>query len=348
MRETRTVPLLTLTSRMCTMRELRSSRVSSFLDQISPGRQPRRGAESARSQTLETSAGTERASELLERVVAPPPMTRVGVWPVHNPEPLTERLVRYGEGVRRRVGTIVGHGGLPRHRAHRKLWEWAVIVLGVEDAGLLGPQRRGLGFAVGQEPLPAYFGNLGVEVVATDMPVADDRSSWAETGQHAASLESLAWPHLSSSAWKASVSFRGVDMTRIPGDLDGFDFCWSSCAFEHLGDLATGLEFVERSLDCLRPGGWAFHTTEYNLSSNEDTIESGDSVIYRRRDIEALAARLHDAGHEVFATFVVGTEFEDRYVDPVPWIGSVHLRLDIGGYASTSYLLAIRKSTVRP
>ena len=36
------------------------------------------------------------------------------------------------------------------------------------------------------------------------------------------------------------VTFRPVDMTAIPDDLAGFDFCWSSCALEHLGSLAAG------------------------------------------------------------------------------------------------------------
>ena len=43
------------------------------------------------------------------------------------------------------------------------------------------------------------------------------------------------------------------------------------------------------SLRFLRPGGIAIHTTEFNVSSNDNTVADGDTVIYRKRDIEDLA-----------------------------------------------------------
>ena len=43
-------------------------------------------------------------------------------------------------------------------------------------------------------------------------------------------------------------------MNELPGDLAGFDFTWSSSAFEHLGSLEAGARFVERQMHCLRPG----------------------------------------------------------------------------------------------
>jgi hypothetical protein len=59
----------------------------------------------------------------------------------------------------------------------------------------------------------------------------------------------------------------------------------SSCALEHLGTLDGGLDFIVRSAELHFPGGVAVHTTKFNVLSNNSTIEHGENVIYRRRDI---------------------------------------------------------------
>jgi hypothetical protein len=76
-------------------------------------------------------------------------------------------------------------------------------------------------------------------------------------------------------------------LTNIQGIEHGaYDFLWSSCALEHLGSLDAGLDFVVNAMDLLKPGGTAIHTTEFNLSSDDETLTSGPCVIYRRRDID--------------------------------------------------------------
>ena len=58
------------------------------------------------------------------------------------------------------------------------------------------------------------------------------------------------------------------------------------------------------------PGGVGVHTTEYNLSSNERTVEQGPTVLYRRRDLDtirdALDARCSAPGgpKEVYERYV--------------------------------------------
>src|SRR5206468_12199796 len=95
------------------------------------------------------------------------------------------------------------------------------------------------------------------------------------------------------------VTTRAVDMKRVPDNLQGFDFCWSACALEHLGTLEAGMQFVERSLACLAPAGVAVHTMEFNVMSEEHTIESGPTVLYRPRDIVELVHRIQSQGYEV-------------------------------------------------
>ena len=84
------------------------------------------------------------------------------------------------------------------------------------------------------------------------------------------------------------VKLRSVDMNSIPDDIEGYDFTWSACAFEHLGSIDKGLEFVKNSLKCLKPGGIAVHTTEFNASSDQNTLTSGPTVLFRKKDLELL------------------------------------------------------------
>lgn len=58
-----------------------------------------------------------------------------------------------------------------------------------------------------------------------------------------------------------------------------FDFIWSSCALEDLSALEHGIKFILNSLRMLKPGGIAVHTKEFNVSSNFETIESGETVL---------------------------------------------------------------------
>ncbi|MEO8095823.1 MAG: hypothetical protein ABI632_12955, partial [Pseudolysinimonas sp.] len=119
----------------------------------------------------------------------------------------------------------------------------------------------------------------------------------------------------------------------------------SSCCFEHLGSLDAGMDFVVNAVEnTLRPGGIAVHTTEFNLSSNEHTVETGDTVIYRRRDIEALVQRLRDRGHTV-KEFAVAPALHpwDFYVDTPPYTSKVHLKLLLAQYVCTSAGLVIQR-----
>ncbi len=231
-------------------------------------------------------------------------------------------------------------------RLHRKQWEFYYICQALSERGLLQPGRRGLGFAVGEEPLPALFAAYGCEIVASDLAADDPRAmQWAQSNEHAAGLAKLNSLGLCEPAkFDRLVSFRVVDMNRIPEDLRDFDFTWSACAFEHVGSIDLGLRFIHQQLKCLKPGGVAVHTTEFNLTSNTHTLELSNCVLFRRRDIEKLVCELVEAGHHVEPLDLdLGSEPLDVYVDIPPFSRDRHLRLQLDKYASTSIGLIIRK-----
>ena len=69
---------------------------------------------------------------------------------------------------------------------HRKLWEWLFIIQALFERGMLQEGRRGLGFGVGNDPLPSFFASLGGDIVATDLDVEQaTEAGWGAGGQHA-------------------------------------------------------------------------------------------------------------------------------------------------------------------
>ena len=234
-------------------------------------------------------------------------------------------------------------------RVHRKLWEFAFVIQALYERECLVPGAKGLGFAVGEEALPALFASMGCAVTATDLNPDDERAKpWAETAQLASSKEKLCKPEICPAPlFEKLVTYRHVDMNHIPTDLRDFDFTWSSCSFEHCGSIALGLAFVENQMACLKPGGVAVHTTELNLSSESDTLSEGATVIFRRADIEDLVARLRKQGHEVEPlSYGLGQTAEDKFVDIFPYGDEPHLKLLLAEkYVSTSVALIIRRGT---
>ncbi|MEM7273843.1 MAG: methyltransferase domain-containing protein [Actinomycetota bacterium] len=229
-------------------------------------------------------------------------------------------------------------------RLHRKLWEYCFITEALAERDMLQPGRRGLGFAVGTEPLASLFVSMGASVVASDMdPEEAMAKGWVDTNQHATGVDALNQRGIcDDDVFRANCVFQPVDMNDIPTDLTGFDFVWSSCAFEHLGSIELGIEFVVNAMKCLKPGGIAVHTTEFNCSSNDETVSEGGTVLFRRRDFEEIAKRLERAGHHLTLDFTAGSLPADHHVDIPPYAQDVHLKLMLADYVCTSYGIIVR------
>jgi len=228
---------------------------------------------------------------------------------------------------------------------HRKPWEFIWIMAVLRRGGLLRAGVRALGFGVGKERLPSYFAKLGMDVLATDAPPSTiEGQGWATTNQHAAGWEQI-WRRgiVPRAKFEKHVSFEFVDMNNIPESLRNFDFCWSACCFEHLGSIEKGLDFFRNSLETLKPGGLAIHTTEFNLTSNEDTFESPGLSLFRRKDIERLYNRLIEEGHKPWAiNLFPGSGQVDSHVD-LPPFSTPHLKLQVNKYVTTSIGLVAQK-----
>ncbi|WP_203073421.1 SAM-dependent methyltransferase [Falsiroseomonas ponticola] len=230
---------------------------------------------------------------------------------------------------------------------HRRTWEMAYITSVLASHGMIGLGRRAIGFGCGRERIPSLLASRGVEVLATDEPPGDSASQarWRAANQHASGLGDLFHNqivHLDD--FERLVEFGAVDMNDIPASLDGqFDCCWSMAAIPHLGSIDRGMAFVEASLRSVKPGGFAVHTLDVNLSSNGDTLENGPHTLARRRDLEALCAHLAAQGHQVLPLNLhTGYDAMDEVVD-LPPHGLPHIKLYVDRFIATSFGIAIRK-----
>jgi SAM-dependent methyltransferase len=233
---------------------------------------------------------------------------------------------------------------LPRY--YRKLWEWCYIYQGLLERGLLAPDKEGLGFGVGKEPLTALFASHGCMITATDLEYEQAAASgWVTTNQHCGRLADLNERGICDAAdFTKLVRFENLDMNFIDDKYSNrFDFTWSACAFDHCGSIELGKKFILNQMKCLKPGGVAIHTTEYNVSSEDETQDNDPVVLYRKMDIVWMVQTLRNAGHAIDLDLTVGDGIIESYVDTYPYTLDPQLRLQVGRYVSTSIGLIIRK-----
>lgn len=227
-----------------------------------------------------------------------------------------------------------------------KFWQNAAICQALFERHKIKPGLRGIGFGVGQERVPALLAKYGVEVTATDQDyTAEKASHWSEhelaKGQQSLNKLDISPPDELSRL----VTYMAVDMTNIPQELtEKYDFLWSNCSLGHLGSITGGLNFIIDSLKCLKPGGVAAHTTEVNTISDSRTLATGDTVIFRLRDLLLLSKTLINKGYKVsLLKFDLGKTGDDFRISMQPKFGNDYSKIQVGGFISTQVVLIISK-----
>jgi 2-polyprenyl-3-methyl-5-hydroxy-6-metoxy-1,4-benzoquinol methylase len=224
---------------------------------------------------------------------------------------------------------------------HRKLWEYAAIAFGswlLNEGDLRG--KTVLGFGVGTEPLPAWFVSHGAEVIATDAP--HDHGAWTATGQRAEGMHDIQrdWTDMSSA------TFELFDMNAAPGQFEGLaDITYSAGSLEHIGGIEASMAFLCNQMKCLKPGGLAFHTTEFSF--DRKLVNYKNLCVFQQKHLQAVRERLYAQGDSLLYDLSRGKEPEDYVVDPPPY-GLPHLKLDIDGVTSTSILLVMSRGPFDP
>lgn len=235
----------------------------------------------------------------------------------------------------------------PTNYSDRKSWEYVWLMQVLASCGMMAPGRRGLGFAVGREPITAYLASRGVDVLATDAPQSIVGEQWVESGQYARCVADLDYANLCDTATlEQRVRFRAVDMNAIDADLQSFDFCWSLCAIEHLGNFELLEAFIFESLKTLKPGGWSVHSGELFCGPPEQKPPmSGHTIHPSSAQYIGLAERLQAAGHRVMPlNFQLGDDIVDQLID-IPPYSDRHIKLNYMGTDTTSWGLIIQRQS---
>ncbi len=236
-------------------------------------------------------------------------------------------------------------------RFHRKQWEFVYTLQALRQHGMLSKGIRGVGFGVGSEPLPAVMANYGCSIVATEINIERaNEKGWVKGRDVESQLAFLNDRGICDErSFKSLVEYKDVDMNDIPSNLRGFDFVWSCCSLEHVGSMDLAIDFILNSLECLKPGGIAVHTTEYNIHTLLPTVTKGSTVFFQKRHIHRLAQRLVEEGHHVTLNLHKGNGKLDRHYDFPPYSEEKHLKLIVSKqgkfFVATSLGLLIKKKS---
>ena len=187
-------------------------------------------------------------------------------------------------------------------RFHRKQWEFAQIFRALGALGVLKATARGLSMGSGEERLLYAVARHVGHLTVTDM--YDTSSDWddARTDTPDRSLKAAAPFRIDPSRLTA----RKMDMRALEFEDASFDFCYSSCAIEHIGqdeDFRAHLREVRR---VLKDGGVYVLTTEFHY---------GEDVIAVPRNYYFTSGYLHDLVRS--ASFATGGDV-DGTVRPHP------------------------------
>ena len=230
---------------------------------------------------------------------------------------------------------------------HNKHWQNAAIIQALYERGYVAEGRTAVGFGVGMERVPSLLAKYGVRVTATDQDPTNKRAIVWDNGQLAQSVDSLnKYGICTDEDFYKNVTYRQNDMNNIKKSLFGkFDIVWSNCALGHLGSIDNGLDFIEKSLKCLKQDGIAVHTTEINILSDKETLDSGGTVIFRLKDLYGLFLRLEANGYTCEPLILnLGTTPHDKTVSFEPFSDDNLLKICVLGHVLTQVILVIRKA----
>jgi len=174
----------------------------------------------------------------------------------------------------------------------RKLWEYALLALFLEDLGRLTEQTEVLGVAAGNEETLYWLANRVGRVVATDIygeGVFVEREA-------AVSMLDDPTAHAPYPYREDRLEVRWMDARSLDFADESFDVVYSLSSIEHFGSPADVARAAAEIGRVLRPGGHAFIVTEcfvklHPLNSAPVDLASRLATLGRRHGAATLRRR---------------------------------------------------------
>ena len=159
-------------------------------------------------------------------------------------------------------------------RLHRKQWEFAMIFLALRKLGFLEADKTGLSMGGGTERVLYSIAKHVKKLFVTDL--YDENTSWdcART----LNPDDLIKNNMPSEITTNNITALKMDMRSLDFEDNTFDFCYSSCAFEHIGSFDDFGQHLDEVYRCLKPEGVYVFTTELQLGNT--TIQDKNNYIF--------------------------------------------------------------------
>jgi SAM-dependent methyltransferase len=211
-------------------------------------------------------------------------------------------------------------------RFHRKQWEFAAIFLSLQQHGMLDKNKVGLSMGGGKELLLYAIAQHIEQLLVTDL--YDTETTWdcAKTGDPDEFLKTNMPFPVDTGKFQAL----RMDMRDLKFPEKSFDFCYSSCAIEHIGSREDFLQHFNEVARVLKDDGVYVLTTEVHYGS--ETIPDPNNHVFSLEYLRNLFSDSHLVPEFEFDAHI--TQHEINY--PVP--GNIR-HLSYAGKSSLSGLL---------
>ncbi len=150
---------------------------------------------------------------------------------------------------------------------HRKQWEFAMIYLALEKLGYLNDYKTGLSMGGGCERVLYSIANKVKKLYVTDLYSVENDWDTARAADPNDFIKLNKPFEVDDSRFEAI----RMDMRELKFEDNTFDFCYSSCAMEHIGEYKDFITHLNEVYRVLKNDGIYVLTTEFLF--NDETIK---------------------------------------------------------------------------
>lgn len=169
-------------------------------------------------------------------------------------------------------------------RFHRKQWESAMIFLALRQAGKLRPESRGLSMGGGRELILYAIAPHVQRLTVTDLYEVGTAWECANTSDPEVFIKQ----HKPFPVDDSRLTALRMDMRQLDFPDASFDFCYSTCAVEHIGQREDFVRHFNEVARVLKDDGVYVFTTEVSYGS--DTIKDFHNYVFSLEDLHDMFA----------------------------------------------------------
>ncbi|RMI09572.1 MAG: class I SAM-dependent methyltransferase [Calditrichaeota bacterium] len=224
-------------------------------------------------------------------------------------------------------------------RFHRKQWEFAMIYLALQTYGMLQPHSVGLSMGGGTERVLYSIARRIHKLTVTDL--YEENTDW-DCARFPNADEYLK-AHKPFQVEEERFEALHMDMRHLEFPDNTFDFCYSSCAVEHIGEYPDFLQHLQEVHRVLKPGGIYAFTTEFHFG--EPTIQDAHNFLFsgeylRRLIAESPLALVAQPDVEV-TPHVANYPFPGNFPQ-LCFMGETHMTQSVFDFAHFPHLMLLR------